>query len=282
MADLSDIGNVLAGLIGGFLYPNGTAAPSAAGMPVRVYPGWPDPASLDADMATGAAHVSVFPHPTGRNTTRYPGDWKTTVAPTQTLAAAINGNAITISGSVATPQTVAVIANGAPFVYAVQASDTLNSIAAALATLIAAQIPGTSSAGAVITLPTSARLAAARISATGTIARVVRSQEHSVQVTVWAPSPGARVAVATAFDALLSDMRFLSMPDGFGARFVYSNSYDTDRLAKSTAYRRDTLYSVDFATTIAQQTAQVAVEQLNVTPQVSGVDGSSPVFTTYE
>lgn len=282
MADLSDVGNVLAGLIGGFIYPNGTGAPSAAGLPVKVYPGWPDPASLDADMAAGSAHVSIFPHPTGRNTTRYSGDWKTTAAPTQTLAASVNGNTITISGTVATPQTVAVIANGSPFVYAVQVSDTLNSIAAALATLIAAQIAGTTSAGAVITLPSSARIAAARISAAGTVARVVRSQEHSVQVTVWAPSPAARVQVAMAFDALLSDLRFLSMPDGFGARFVYSNSYDTDRLAKSTAYRRDTLYSVDFATTIAQQAAQIAVEQLNVTPQVAGVDGSAPVFTTYE
>ncbi|PRF55324.1 hypothetical protein [Burkholderia multivorans] len=282
MADLSDVGNVLAGLIGGFLYPNGTAAPSAAGMPVRVYPGWPDPASLDADMAAGTAHVSIYPHPTGRNTTRYSSDWKTTAAPTQTLGATVSGNEITISGTVATPQTVAILANGAPFVYAVQASDTLSSIAAALATLIAAQIPGTTSAGAVITLPTSARIAAARISASGTIARVVRSQEHSVQVTVWAPSPAARVQVATAFDALLSDLRFLSMPDGFGARLVYSNSYDTDRLAKATAYRRDFLYSVDFATTIAQQAAQIAIEQLNVAPQIAGVDGSAPVFTTYE
>ncbi|WP_052382186.1 hypothetical protein [Paraburkholderia kururiensis] len=281
MADLSDVGNVLAGVISGFLYPNGTSAQSVPGFPVKVYPGWPDPATLDADMAAGAAHVSIFPHPNGRNTTRHPGDWQTVVAPTQTLTATVNGTSITIGGAVATPQTVAVLANGKPFVYAVQGSDTLNSVAAALATLIAAQVPGTTSAGPVINLPSSARGITARISAFGTVAREVRRQEHTVQVTVWAPTPAARVAVVTAFDAFLSDMRFLSMPDGFGARLIYANGFDTDKLQKASAYRRDSLYTVDFATTISQQAAQIAVGQLNTTPQVAGVDGSSAVFTTY-
>ena len=110
----------------------------------------------------------------------------------------------------------------------------------------------------------------------------MRSQEHTVQITVWAPSPDARVAVVEAFDALLSDIEFLSMPDGFGARSIYQNGFDTDKLAKSTSYRRDILYSVDFATTISQQAAQIAVDQLNLTPLVGGVDGSSPVTTTYQ
>lgn len=72
MADQSDVAEALLGLATAAVYPGGPAAPSVAGVPVRLYRGWPDPETLAADLRAGAAHVSVFPEPRGEvNTTRY-------------------------------------------------------------------------------------------------------------------------------------------------------------------------------------------------------------------
>ena len=81
MADQSDVAATLAAMIAAALYPNGTNQPSVVGAPVIVYPGWPNPQTLDADMAAGKAHVSVFPRPGDVVTSLAMGDaeWVETV-----------------------------------------------------------------------------------------------------------------------------------------------------------------------------------------------------------
>jgi hypothetical protein len=184
-----------------------------------------------------------------------------------TLTLTINGQQITVGGAVPpanNPHNLSVLANGKPYVYAVQTSDTLNSIAAALASLIAADIPGTGAAGAVVTLPGTGRIGAARVGVTGTAVREVRRQERHFQITVWADTPAHRDAVAQPVDLVLATTKFLTMPDGFAARLIYKNSPISDSLQKTRLFRRDLIYLVEYATTQTETETQITQDQLGV------------------
>jgi hypothetical protein len=41
MASLTDVVKQIASQINAIVYPNGTGQPSIAGIPLRIYPGWP-------------------------------------------------------------------------------------------------------------------------------------------------------------------------------------------------------------------------------------------------
>lgn len=268
MADVIDVQTALVALAAAALYPNGTGQPSAAGgVPCKVYAGWPTESQLDSDLAGRTAHVTVFPRPEERNTTRFPQDWQPQTMNSATLTLTINGQQITVGGVVPpanNPHNLSVLANGKPYVYAVQTSDTLNSIAASLAALIAADLPGTSAAGAVVTLPGTGRIGAARVGVTGTAVREIRRQERQFQITVWADSPTHRDAVAQPVDQVLAATKFLTMPDGLAARLIYKGSPISDNTQKSRLFRRDLIYLVEYATTQTETETQITQDQLGV------------------
>ena len=78
MADLSDAGHALVGLIAAVLYPQGTGVASLTGDRLLVYQGWPDPVTLASDLAAGTSHVSVFPMKGDKVTSvsQDDGDWE--------------------------------------------------------------------------------------------------------------------------------------------------------------------------------------------------------------
>lgn len=285
MADVIDVQTALVALAAAALYPNGTGQPSAAGgVPCKVYAGWPTESQLDSDLAVGTAHVTVFPRPEERNTTRFSQDWQPQTINSATLTLTINGQQITVGGVVPpanNPHNLSILANGKPYVYAVQTSDTLNSIAAALAALIAADLPGTSAAGAVVNLPGTGRIGAARVGVTGTAIREVRRQERHFQITVWADTPTHRDAVAQPVDQVLATTKFLTMPDGFAARLIYRGSPVSDNMQKTRLFRRDLIYLVEYATTQAETETQITQEQLNVSARVDGASSYNPINSTY-
>jgi hypothetical protein len=71
------------------------------------------------------------------------------------------------------------------------------------------------------------------------------------------------------------------MPDSFAARIIYHGSLFNDSEQKMGIYRRDLLYSVDYATTITTQTWEVVVVELDITPNMGGA-GNTPGVTVYE
>ena len=283
MADISDVLSALQTLIVAAIYPNGTDQPSVVvgAVPVRVYQGWPNPQQLDADLKLPVCHVSIYPRPDERNTTRYPKDWQpqSVNAPTLTLTA--NGQQITIGGTVSIPQNAVAFVNGKPYVYALQGGDTLTSIATALATLIAAAVPSTTSTGPVITLPATARIGALRIGVGGTSIMEVRRQQRTIQITVWADSPTNRDAVMKVIDPMLAATERLTLADTTSARLIYKSSPVTDQFQKEKLYRRDLMYSVEYATTITEADTTITVEQINETPWIDGATQGSPGTTTY-
>lgn len=274
MSDLSDVMNVLAQTVAGALYPNGApgkTTPSVAGPVASIYPGWPNPQQLDVDLPQGIVHVNIYPWKQDRNTTRYMETWQVSAAPAPTITAIINGVTVTLGGAAGPGQNIAVLANGLAFVYQTVQGDTLASAAAALAAIINAEIAGTTAVGAQIILPATADIKAARVGASGTIAKGIRNQERIFMTGIWAGSPAARDAVAKIVDPAISGPRFLVMPDGYAARIVYHGSLLNDSEQKMGIYRRDLLYSVDYATTIAEQAWEVVIAETGIRPANAGM-----------
>lgn len=282
MADISHVENALVSLIAQTLYPNGTSQPSAAGIDCIVYAGWPTASRLDADLIAGKTHVTVYPTATERNTTRYPKEWETQSVNAATLTLTISGQTVTVGGAMPVPFSVhnlAILANDKNYVYAVQATDTLTSIATELAALLAVDFPSTTSAVAVITCPVACHLDAAKVGTTGTSIREVRRQERVFQITVWSDTPAHRDAVIQPVDVALAATQFLNLADGTAARLIYKGSPITDNNQKAKLYRRDLMYTVEYATTQTQTNYQIVGAVTNVSNQPSGASAPISTFT---
>jgi hypothetical protein len=145
MADVSDVEAVLTSVLTQQIYPSGTSEPSIVNTPCKIYRGWPIPANLDSDLAAGIINVSVFPQALETNVTKYQRKWLELPVAEPTLTVEVFANTITILGVPSSPLNVAAIVNGTAYVYAVQPSDTLTSIATGLAALINVDIEATSS-----------------------------------------------------------------------------------------------------------------------------------------
>lgn len=245
MADLSDVANILVDLAAKAIYPYGIGQPSVAAVDVMIYAGWPVKAQLDTDLLANKAHVSVYPV-TGmeRNTTRFSNRWQEAFIPEATLTLVVNNNTVTVGGVVSTPQTCMVIANNTGYAYAVQATDTLETIATGLAALI----PSAYAMGSMITIPDAHQLSAAA-SVPGTSVRELKRQERLFLMSVWAPDFTVRSALGSAIDVSFAQTERFLLPDSVYARLQYHHTVETDQLEKSRLYRRDLYYRVEYATT---------------------------------
>jgi hypothetical protein len=284
MADITDVLTTLASTLTNAFYPNGTtgqAEPSITGYLTYIYPGWPQSSQLDADMAAlgagtgGRIHVSIFPLPTEQNTTRFAPKQQvmSTVTPTLTLTMNAAQTQITVGGSVPTPFSLcnmAVLIAGQAFLYAVQPTDTLSTIAAGLATAIAAQYPSASSAGAVISLAPGTYATATRVGTSAQVTTEWERQQVQVQIDVWAADPTGRADTGNVIKTALAQIAFLTMPDGFGARVRYVRSQLVDDAKNQRVYRRTFIYTVEYATTTTQSVAEIIAINSTTEPAQAG------------
>jgi predicted outer membrane repeat protein len=265
MADIADVENGLASIVAAAVYPSGTGAASIAGVGVKIYRGWPVARNLDVDLKAGLAHVTIFP-PRGleRITSRGLGDWKVLARTPATITATVAGNTVTLGGAIASPQYITLVFANRAFSYAVQPGDTLASAATGLAVLVNASVPA-SSIGPVITIATSAAITA-RVASPGTIMRELRRTERSVMVTAWCGTPALRDTLAGKIDAALAGVRFLSLPDGSGARLIYTRTNVNDEAQEALVYRRDLYFTADYAVTETDAAYPVTSITLNIQP----------------
>lgn len=275
MADIDDVLNAIVTIAAQQAYPNGTGAASITGTNIRVFAGWPDPDTLNADLAAGNVAVSVFPTPSERDMTRYPMEWQDNSVNAAKLTLTISGQTVTVGGTILAGEAAVVTVNGTPYSYGVTASDTLNSVAAGLAALI----PAATASGAVVTI-TNAHALTGMVSTAGTSIKEVGRQERVIQVTIWAPDPTKRTTVAKAIDAAMRQQYRITLADDTVAHVSYRGSPITDMLSKQRLFRRDLLYGVEYATTITQVAQVIAGAVLNATPQqTTGTPITQPVIT---
>lgn len=248
MADQSDVETALVAAIAGTLYPNGTAAPSAAGgATLRIYRGWPVSQALTADLAAGIVNVSVFPAGEPRETTRHSARWHVTSATMPTLTPITRRNIVTFTGTPAAGQMAGVAVNGQSFVYLVQAGDTAALVAASLAAQISAAGILAQYSNVTIALPGAASLIA-RVEQAQTAYQETRRQRQTFRVTCWCPSPALRDETCAIIDTALANTRFLPLRDGTSARLTLAGGATLDQMENAALYRRDLLYAADYAT----------------------------------
>jgi len=285
MASKTDVENALVAIVDTLIYPAGDTGASACGVPARIYRGAPSSVTLDADLAAGVAHVTVYEQAgfTRLNPNGYmEGDIPDPVA--CTLTATVSGAEITIGGTPAVGQLVGFMVGNAAYAYAVAAGDTLATIARQLAGMIGL-LPITTqdgaaitdsgghslfsvstgvAAGAVITITTTLPIVA-RAAMAGSSLTIARRQDQGFAVTVWAPSPSARDAVADYIDAQLAGVRFLTMPDTTGARLLWRGDVSNDMTGVDGLWKRSLSYTVTYLSTAATTAPPMLFGTLNET-----------------
>ena len=257
MADQSDVENALAELVSAALYPSGTASPSIPGRPCRIFRGWPNSAALDADLAAGRINVSIFPVDTAlRNTTRYPAEWTVADAGTPTLTVSVSAISATFGGTADAGQLAGLLVDGRTYVYRTQ---TANSPALVAANLSALMRPDriVLLSHASISVPGAGVLLARTVADAGVLMEL-RRQTQIFRITSWCPDPATRDGTAAAIDSALAAQSFVALPDRTQGRLIYVGSTVFDQSQDAALYRRDLLYSVDYATTrVATQPAML-------------------------
>lgn len=260
MADQSDVENALVTLAAAALYPTGPAAPSVPGPDCLIYPGWPNSAALNDDLAAGRVNVTVFPMPEiGKNTTRYRQQW--VGPPTQpTLTTMVTDNEVTIGGTASPGQVVGILVGDTSFAYRVQTGDTPELVAACLAMSLQANwIVNVS--GATIGIM-GARCIRARVVADVTVMQELRRQEQGFRITCWCPTPITRDAAASAIDVSLAGNSFISLADGSQGRLRYRGSLVFDQSQDALLYRRDIIYDVEYPTIVTDLQPAMLVGRL--------------------
>lgn len=274
MADLTEVADALVTLLAATIYPNGTERPSPSGVNAKVYQGWPDPAKLTEDLPRHIAHVSVFPGAEKITTRRMP-EWQEVTAPAPTLTAAAVGTSITLAGTVTVPQAVCLIVDGQDFAYGLQASDTLASIAAALAALVNVSQPA-SAAGPVVSIPGAHRVIA-RVVANGTSAKEVAREARVFTVSIWAGCYDDREPLAKFIGPVLAELVRLDLPDGTQGEVTYAGSRQIDTEQRQGIYRREVMLTVEYPTIVTRTDNQVGIVQTNLSGQV--LDSTVPIKT---
>ncbi len=249
MADQSDVENALVASVATALYPDGTDAASVPGPDCRIYRGWPNSAALDADLTAGKINVTVFPAKgSGRNTTRYAEDWVGTPSP-PLLKVRMSGNSVTFDGSADVGQIAGILVDGHSYAYRTQPGDTPELVAANLAAL-ARDRAVVRLSGNTLTIAGAGRLLA-RVVADAPAQREIRRQAQEFRITCWCPTPATRDTTATVIDHALADKRFIDLADRTQGRLIYIGTTVFDQSQDARLYRRDLLYSVEYATTLA-------------------------------
>ena len=251
MADQSDVETALTALVTAALYPNGAAFASVCGADCRVFRGWPSPAALGADLAAGRVNVTIYPANAGaRATTRFTDIWHMLPGAAPSLGVTVDGLTATFIGSGATGLLAGIAAEGRSYVYASQPTDSAELVAASLGALASANL-FVQVQGATLTVPGATSLIA-RTAMARQAMRELRRQRQDFRISCWCPDFATRDVVGAAIDVALSQLLFIDLADGTQARLTYASNTVLDRAEDTGLYRRDLVYTAEYATVLFQ------------------------------
>lgn len=246
MADLSDVEQAILDVVTSCMYPGGPDQPSVFGTIIRTYRGWPSAATLNSDLPAGKVNLTVFPDSDpGHDTTRSRRIWsQPAVAATAHMS--VCGDTVVFDGTMEVGQALGLIVDGVAYAYRAKEGDSPELVAS----IFGEQIAGdriVQYSGRAITIP-HAHCIVGRIVCDQNVMQEVRRQERNIRVSCWCPTPQLRDQVATAVDQVLSQYKFLPLGDGSDARISYHGSQVYDNLQNALLYRRDLIYTLEYAT----------------------------------
>jgi hypothetical protein len=275
MADETDLEAAIVGLIVAAVYPNGTTQPSVVGQTISVERGWPTEADIRNATAAGTQLIRVYAVAgMSRDAERYQRLWQSARPATPSLTATLEENIVTLSGTVTAGLIASVQSRGLAYNHLCAAGDTLTSIAAAFAGVI----PGASSAGAVLTLPTTGPLPFARVLAGATATMEVGRQQQVFAISSWATTPVLRDQIFQSLGPTLALNYRITLPDGSIATRI-GRSFQTggpnDVPSRANVWQRDLRLTWDFPLIVSMDAPPAAAISTSIVPN----DASSPAVT---
>ncbi|MDP9055900.1 MAG: hypothetical protein M3N34_01010 [Pseudomonadota bacterium] len=102
--------------------------------------------------------------------------------------------------------------------------------------------------------------------------RELRRQTRLFQISIWAGVFTRRDMAATIIDAGLAAVSRLALADGSVAVMSYDSSLQDDNQQQAGIYRRDLLYSLNYATTQVMVLTAIAATVTDVTVGMNGAD----------
>jgi hypothetical protein len=263
MADISDVEQAVADAVTSVLYPGGSSQSSIIGALCRVYRGWPNSATLNADLSAGAINITVLSdNDSGRTTTRYLPEWQTKPAQPGVMAA-VAAQTINIFGDPAVGDVVGALIDGSAYAYRIQAGDTPDLVASNLNQLIQTKFLATAQMSSIV-VP-GAHSINVRVVCDNSTSYESRRQEKDVRIICWCPTPQIRDSVASAIDAAIDQISFIALPDDTNARITYQRTASFDQAQNALLYRRDLVYTVEYPTVtiIGQSSMLFGASDLN-------------------
>jgi len=245
MASTDDVVRYLARRISDVIYPGGCRLPGIVNASVKIYPGWPVPEALQHDIDNGGVHISVWPLPTERKINTALGRPGQTISKGKpTLQFRVNGSLINVDGIASAPVNVRVSLDDRTYFFHFQTGTTAEKVIEKLSS----ELPGTFTVLSKLCVLVVNQISV-YATTTGTAVRELRRQLKDFQVTVWAPTPELRGRIGTAIDTALSAKCHIDLKDGAPAQLLYARQFDSDRSENWHVYRRDLVFSVNYATT---------------------------------
>lgn len=245
MASTDDVARFLAGRIADVVYPGGSQLPGIVNAAVKIYPGWPVPVTLQQDIDNGSVHITVWPLPTERKINTALGRPCRVIAKGQpTLQFTVNGTTIGVAGVASALTNVQITLDGKAFTFHFPAGTTAEKALYALSV----RLPRSFTVGSSLCIMLVTHLSIS-VSTAGTAVKELRRQIKDFQVTVWSPAPDLRERIGSAIDAALSEQCHIDLNDGAPAQLLYARQFDSDRSENWHVYRRDLIFSVNYATT---------------------------------
>lgn len=262
MADTSDVETAIVNLIG-----------TVSGLNANIERGWPTEAEIAAAVGSGISLIRVHAiEGLSRDVTRFNRDWHDAPDAAITLTGTLVGFTLTFSGTPAAGQFVGVVSQSIGYTYVVQASDTLDNIAAALA----AKIPSASASGAELNLPPEGAAPEFSIEISGESSVEVGRAQQLFCIATWSSSVAVRDSVLAAILANVGYAFRLTLADGSIATLMdLQTTGPEDVTSRAKVWRRDIRVTYDFPITFTQTVPPVTVAELAVTPD----DGAT--FTEY-
>ena len=245
MADLSDVENAIVAEAVAALYPSGTNVSSIVGASCKVYRGWPVPAALNSDLAAGVVNVTVFPSIKPDEVMDLYFDRPYAALVPSSLIATVAGQSVTFSGTVTVNQIVGLLVNGVPYIYNTTIGDTLESVAANVAALIAVNDVVVLT-GATIGMPNGTFLVA-RVVVNVSVSSLLRRERRDIQVISWCPSSTLRDKVCCSLDLAFASQSFILLADQTRACVRYISTQEYDQTQNALLYRRDLCYQLEYA-----------------------------------
>ncbi|WP_313188882.1 hypothetical protein [Pantoea sp.] len=245
MASVDDVSHFLARRVADVVYPGGIQLPGIVNAAVKIYPGWPVSGDLQQDIGKGGVHISVWPLPAERKIGSALGRPCRVIAKGRpSLQITVNGSLIGVYGVASAFTNVRVSLDEKEFSFQFRAGTT----AAQVVHLLTVLLPLSFIVGSKVCVLMVKHIKAL-VTTAGTAVRELRRQIKDFQITVWAPTPVLRNRIGSAIDVALSEQCHIDLDDGAPAQLLYARQFDSDRSENWHVYRRDLIFSVNYAIT---------------------------------